>query len=277
VFSWSCSWLPGDAALAFRLLGLHPGADLQAGALAALTGTATAAEAQHALGVLARANLVRQSAMGRYGMHGLLRAYAHELAVATDTALHRRVALTRLLEHYLHTAAHAMGLLFPARRQHRADRAHLHPLATPLPDAVAARSWLEAERANLVALTVHAGRHGWPQHAIGLAQTVAHYLDSGRYPAEALAIHGSALAAARVCGDRAAETMAMRQLAAISRSGEPDGDEALDGHRLPDDPARPTAVPAQPRREPPSAPAGSAAVGVTRSLRISHTQRYVAG
>ncbi|MDQ1739771.1 MAG: hypothetical protein QOE53_1423, partial [Pseudonocardiales bacterium] len=172
VFSWSCARMPGDAAQAFRLLGLHPGADLQAGALAALIGTATVAEAHHALDMLARASLVRQSAPGRYGMHELLRAYAGELAAATEAGPHWRMAVARLLEHYLHTAAHAMDLLFPTRHLHPADHAHLHPLAVSLADATAARSWLEAERANLVAVTVHAGRHGWPQHAIALAQTV---------------------------------------------------------------------------------------------------------
>jgi hypothetical protein len=224
VFSWSCSQLPCDAAQALRLLGLHPGADLQAGALAALTGTATVAEAQHTLGVLTRANLVRQNSPGRYGMHELLRAYAGELAVATDAGPYRRMALTRLLEHYLLTAAQAMDLLFPARHWHRPDLATGYPLATSLPDVVAARSWLDAERANLVALTVHAGRQGWPQHAIGLAQTVSHYLDSGCHFAEALAVHDSALAAARLCGDRAAEMIAAEQLGITrTRSGEPDG------------------------------------------------------
>jgi hypothetical protein len=192
VFSWSCSRLPGDAAQAFRLLGLHPGADLQAGALAALTGTALVAEAQHTLGVLVRANLVQQSATGRYSLHALLRAYAGELSAATDSSLHRRMALTRLLDHYLHTAAHAMDLLLHTRRQYRPDPAHLHPLATPLPDAVAARSWLEAERDNLMAVTGHSGLRDWPQHTIGLVQTVAHYLDNGSYLSEAPALSGAA-------------------------------------------------------------------------------------
>lgn len=246
VLSWSWSGLPADAARTFRLLGLHPGAELQAGALAALSGTLTIAEAQQALGVLARANLVRQGAHGRYGMHQLARAYACELAMAIDPA-HRRAALTRLIEHYLHTAAQAMWLLFPTRRQHRPDLARLHPLASSLTDVVAARDWLDAERANLVAVTVHAGGQGWPHHAIGLAQTVSHYLDTGCHFAEAVAVHGSALAAARLCGDRAAEAMAAEQLAITrSRTAEPDGIESpyevLGSHRHLFDPAVPGSV-----------------------------------
>ena len=242
VLSWSFSRLPADAAQAFRLLGLHPGADLQAGALAALSGMATVAEAQQVLGVLARANLVRQCPQGRYGVHQLLHAYAGELAMATDPGPHRRMALTRLIEHYLHTAAQAMELLFPTRRQHRPDLARLHPLASSLTDVVAARNWLDAERANLVAVTVAAGRQGWPQHAIGLAQTVSHYLDTGCYFADAVAVHSSALAAARLCGDRSAEAIALEHLAITrSRMAKPDGlelpYEVLGSHRHPFDPA----------------------------------------
>jgi len=287
VFSWSCLRLPGSAAHAFRLLGLHPGVDLQAGAFAALTGTATTAEAHHTLDVLTRANLVRQGAQGRYGTHELLRAYAGELAVATDAGPHRQMAMTRLFEHYLHTATHAMTLLFPACRQHRPDRAHLHPLATALADAVAARAWLDAERANLVAVAVAAARRGWPHHAIALAKALSPYLDSGGYAAEALAVHGSALAAARLCGDRAAEAIATHQLAALTRgsSGEPDDaavpHEALGSHRHPHDAAAPEHAATQRGRGRQGGPAhrGRAPVGVglTPAPRTPHTQPHVTG
>jgi hypothetical protein len=236
VLSWSYARLCDDAAQGFRLLGLHPGPDVQPGALAALTGTATVAQAQHTLGLLSRANLVRLSAPGRYGMHALLRSYANELAVATDAGQHRRMALTRLFDHYLHTAAHAMDLLYPTRHHRRADFGHPHPLAASFADVGAARSWLDSEHANLVAVALHAGRHGWPQHAIGLAQTVSHYLDSECHFAEALVLHGSALAAARSCEDREAEAIAWEHLAITRRRlGEADGPdlpyEALGSYR----------------------------------------------
>jgi DNA-binding SARP family transcriptional activator len=75
VFSWSYRRLPADAARAFRLIGLHPGPDLDTFAAAALTGTS----AQHAadlLRQLARGHLIHRAAPGRYAMHDLLRAYA---------------------------------------------------------------------------------------------------------------------------------------------------------------------------------------------------------
>ena len=73
VFSWSYQHLPAQAARAFRLLGLHPGPDLDPYAAAALTHTSVE-QAQHLLGLLARAHLIGPTAPGRYGMHDLLRA-----------------------------------------------------------------------------------------------------------------------------------------------------------------------------------------------------------
>ena len=190
VFSWSYSRLTAEAGQAFRLLALHPGTDVRAGALAALTGTATLAEAQQALDLLARANLVRQGGAGRYLIHPLLRTYAGELAAVTDGPPSQRAAMTRLLDHYLRTAGAAMDLLFPGRRHRRPDLALEQPLSPPLVDVAAARAWLDAERDNLVALTVAAGRQGWRQHAAALAETVAPYFDGGGHPAEALAPPG---------------------------------------------------------------------------------------
>ncbi|WP_307782092.1 BTAD domain-containing putative transcriptional regulator [Streptomyces sp. MBT65] len=60
VFSWSLRQLPTEAARTFRLLGLHPGPDLDASAAAALTGGSTA-DARRALDVLARAHLVQRA------------------------------------------------------------------------------------------------------------------------------------------------------------------------------------------------------------------------
>jgi hypothetical protein len=75
VFSWSYRRLPADVARAFRLIGLHPGPDLDTFAAAALTGT-SAQQAADLLRQLARGHLIHRAAPGRYAMHDLLRAYA---------------------------------------------------------------------------------------------------------------------------------------------------------------------------------------------------------
>ncbi|HEY6313850.1 MAG TPA: tetratricopeptide repeat protein [Streptosporangiaceae bacterium] len=109
VFSWSYLHLDAGAARAFRLLGLHPGADFEHYAAAALTGTILE-QADRLLTALARAHLIHPAGPagpGRHGMHDLLRAYAAERAVDHDAEPDRRQALTRNQT----GQAHALGNL----------------------------------------------------------------------------------------------------------------------------------------------------------------------
>ncbi|MGH3754071.1 MAG: ATP-binding protein, partial [Pseudonocardiaceae bacterium] len=212
VLSWSYQHLPADAAQAFRLLGLHPGPDLDPYAAAALTDTSRD-QAQDVLDLLARAHLIQPTSPGRYAMHDLLRAYAHHLATSDGPA--GRAALTRLFDHYLATAAAAMDILQPAS-QHRRPRvpAPATP-APPLPDLAAARTWLDAERATLSAACAHTAAHGWLSHTIRLSGTLFCYLEvGGRYP-DALSIHTHALHAARHTGDQSAEAHALNNLGPV--------------------------------------------------------------
>ena len=224
VFSWSYRHLPAGPARAFRLIGLHPGPDLDAYAVAALTGGApdgastpvTATQAKDALALLARAHLVHPVGAGRYGMHDLLRAYARQLAAAEDGADGRQAAMTSLFDYYLGVAASAMDVLVPAERHYRP---RIEPIGTPAPDLATpaqARAWLDAERAALVAVAVHTAGQGWPGHATRLAATLYRYLETGGHYADAVTIHGHANHAARLLGDRAAEATALTNLGIIS-------------------------------------------------------------
>jgi hypothetical protein len=181
VFSWSCRHLHAEDARTFRLLGLHPGPDLDPYATAALTG-ATVPQARQTLDVLARAHLIQPAAPGRFGMHDLLRAYARELTAAPGTEAEQQAALTRLFDYYLHTAAAAMDTLFPADRHRRPRIPRPATPVPPLADPAAAREWLDAERAALVAATAHTAAHDWPGHATRLAATLSSYLDRGNGP-----------------------------------------------------------------------------------------------
>jgi DNA-binding SARP family transcriptional activator/tetratricopeptide (TPR) repeat protein len=213
VFSWSYRQLDGDAARAFRLLALHPGADADPYAVAALTG-ARLEQARHWLDVLARAHLIQSAGRGRYGLHDLLRAYARELADGHDTEPERRAALTRLFDHYLYTAATAMNALYAAEPHRRPAVPRPASPVPPLADPVRARGWLDAERSGLVAVSMHTAAHGWPGHAIGLAATLFRYLDGGGQNPEALIVHGHACLAAPQAGDHDAEATALNDLAA---------------------------------------------------------------
>jgi DNA-binding SARP family transcriptional activator/tetratricopeptide (TPR) repeat protein len=209
VFSWSVRHLDDDATRTFRLLGLHPGTDFDCYAAAALSG-ATLGYARRVLGQLARSYLIQRAGPERYGMHDLLRAYAAEQAIDQDSEPERRAALTRLFDHYLAAAAAAADIMFPADP----DRPQISTPASPAPPVTspaAARAWLDAQRAALVAAAAHAASHGWPGHAIGLAATVFRYTDVG-YFADAAAMHSHARRAAAQTGDRAAEAAALTML-----------------------------------------------------------------
>ena len=218
VFSWSYRHLDGAAARAFRLLGLHPGPDLDAAAAAALTGTHLE-DARRLLDRLARAYLIQLLPSGRYGMHDLLRAYAADLAADEATEQNRRAALTRLFDHYLDRATRAIDTLYPRERQNQ-GQAVKDSRVLEIPDtptqpasgAAEARHWLDAERATLAAVAVYAADHGWPGHVTSLAATLLRYLDTGSHYADAVTIHASARKAAGQLGDRSAEATALNGL-----------------------------------------------------------------
>jgi DNA-binding SARP family transcriptional activator/tetratricopeptide (TPR) repeat protein len=210
VFSWSHRHLDAGAAHAFRLLGLHPGSDFEAYAAAALTGTSLD-DASQTLDVLSRAHLLHRAGPGRYRMHDLLRAYARSLATG-DGEDEQRAALTRLFDHYLHTASVATDTVYAAERHRRPGVTPPAAPGPPLTDSVAARAWLDAERANLVAAAVHTCEQSWPGHAARLAVTLFRYLDSGGYYPEAIIIQGHGLRAARRTGDVDAEVASLNAL-----------------------------------------------------------------
>ena len=214
VFSWSVRHLPDDAAEAFALVGLHPGADLDAHAAAALTGTTTA-ETSRVLGQLHRASLIQAAGPNRYGMHDLLRAYAREQATAGDRSGQAGQALTRLFDYYLAAATAAMNVAFPAEADRRPVVAGTTLVLPEVPGEAEARAWLDAERANLTAVVTHCAGHGWPQHATKLAGALYKYLLDSSYLPEAEVIYRHSAQAARRSGDLVAEGKALNGLGSI--------------------------------------------------------------
>lgn len=211
VFSWSYLHLEAAAARAFRLLSQSPGLELDPYTAAALTGS-PAGQARRVLDQLARAHLIHAAGPDRYGMHDLLRIYACELAASQDSQDERQAALTRLFDHYLHTAGAAMETLFPAEHDRRPC---ISPSATPAPEVAdpgAARAWLDAQRPSLIAVAAHAAEKGWPAHAIRLAAVLFRYLETGGHYPEAITIHAVARRAASSIGDRPAEADALTSL-----------------------------------------------------------------
>ena len=109
-FNLSYADLTADQQRLFRRLGLHPGADIDAYAAAALDGTDLAA-ARRGLEALYDQYLLTEPAQGRYRMHDLIREHARALAGRLDPDDDRDQATARLLDYYQHTAARADALI----------------------------------------------------------------------------------------------------------------------------------------------------------------------
>jgi DNA-binding SARP family transcriptional activator/Tfp pilus assembly protein PilF len=211
VFSWSYDALERPAARLFRLLGLHPGAEVTAASAASLAGL-PAPVAETLLSELSRAHLVTATAVGRYAVHDLLRAYAAERAGTDDTEAERRSALVRVLDHYLHTAVAADRLLHPNRRPIETTAAA--PGVTPeeLGDHERAMAWFIAEHQVLVAAIDRAAAAGLGTHAWQLAWALVDFFHRRGHWHEWVATQRTALEVTRRVGDRLGQAQAHRLL-----------------------------------------------------------------
>jgi tetratricopeptide (TPR) repeat protein len=202
--------LPAARQRLLRLLALHPGPDVDAYAAAALTGTDVDTVSED-LRLLCAEHLLQPTTHDRVAFHDLVRAYADARARDEDSPSARRQALTRLFDHFLHTAGTAVDTLFPAER-HRLPQVPPGTSAPLVGDPDAALAWLEIERANLLAVADHAADRGWPSHTTGLAATLWRHLDAGGHNKAANLLHTRACQAARETRDRAAEAQALNNL-----------------------------------------------------------------
>lgn len=232
VFSWSLRNLPPCPAQIFPLLGLQPGPTFARHAVAAMAGISPA-EADTALTTLARAHLVQPVGSDRYGMHDLLRAYAVQLVGDDD----RRVALSRLLDHYLHNAFAADRWLNSHRRPITLPPAHTGAVVPTIGSYADAIAWFRAEADNLAAATRFALDNGWLVHAWQLPWTTVNYLCLHGKWSEWIASHLDALEATRRLPDQGAAARILHSLArAYNEFGELDHaftkySEALDLYR----------------------------------------------
>jgi len=165
VFSWSYRQLSAEAARMFRLLGLHRGPDISPAAAASLAAVDEPG-ARRLLAELTRAHLVAEHVPGRYALHDLLRAYAADQARGTDSQTERTAAVSRVLDHYVHSAFDGALTLLPSHGS--------IPLAAPSPGTATERfpgqaealAWFEAEYHVLLAavdLAIDSGldNHVW--------------------------------------------------------------------------------------------------------------------
>jgi DNA-binding SARP family transcriptional activator/Tfp pilus assembly protein PilF len=210
VFSWSYQRLSVSGRGLFRLLGLHFGPDVSMPAVASLAGMPKE-QVRHALAELTRAHLVSERIPGRFAFHDLLRAYATEAAYTHDPDDYRYAARYRVLDHYLHTAYRADGLL----NQHR-DRpftlADASPGVTPErpADQKQALAWFESEHAVLLAALRHAT--GFDTHIWQLAWALASFFEYQGHWRDWRDSQSMALDASRRLSDKLAQALSHRLL-----------------------------------------------------------------
>ncbi|WP_192806967.1 tetratricopeptide repeat protein, partial [Streptomyces arboris] len=168
----------------FRLLALNPGPNISTPTAAVLADQPQPAT-ERLLARLATSHLIERTpaVRGRWQMHDLLRAYAHEQATATmdrGRTPRRRYdqAHDRLIHHYIQHA--------------QAASTHLDPPGSPVParftDREQALEWFDAERENLIATA-----HTTPQAALDLSSALGSYLKWRRHLQDHVVVNALAL------------------------------------------------------------------------------------
>ncbi|MFB7436686.1 tetratricopeptide repeat protein [Streptomyces microflavus] len=176
----------------FRLLALNPGPDISTPAAAVLADQPQPAT-ERLLARLATSHLIERTptARGRWQMHDLLRAYAHEQATAAmdrGRAPRRRYdqARDRLIHHYIQHA--------------EAADTHLDPPGSPVSarftDRDQALDWFDDERENLMATA-----HTTPQAALHLSFALGPYLEWRRHLQDHVVVNALALDACTKLND----------------------------------------------------------------------------
>ncbi len=216
-FNLSYADLTPDQQRLFRRLGLHPGADIDAYAVAALDGTDLAA-ARRGLEALYDQYLLTEPTQGRYRMHDLIREHARALAGRLDRDRDRDGATARLLDYYQHSAARADALITRQARPALAPADGTIPAAVPaMADREQALAWARAERASLLACLDQATGTGQHARVAALTAGLAGLLRRDGPWADAITRHTAAIQAAQYLGDRLGQASALSDLGDVRR------------------------------------------------------------
>jgi tetratricopeptide (TPR) repeat protein len=195
----------------FMRLGLHPGTEIEAFAVAAMD-ESDEASARNALEALYQRHLIGEPAGGRFRFHDLIREYAQSRA-DVGLADEREAVTGRLLDYYVHMARLADGKL-PSRTPAvtTALAVKIPPHYRNLADRRAAAEWMEAERFNLQAAAGYAITSARKGHVVAMAAAMHGYLTTQGHYLQACAVHELAMNAASNGRDVLAEAGALTDL-----------------------------------------------------------------
>ncbi|MDQ0760566.1 AfsR/SARP family transcriptional regulator [Streptomyces canus] len=214
VFDLMYRTLPDDQRSAFRRLSLHPGPDFTAEAAAAALGLPPTT-VERTLESLLASHTLREPTPDRYKYHDLLREYGRSRAEVEDSEQERSDVLRRLTDFHTAAADRADRLAYP-RRTRPVSPTVLPPTGMPQwPGPEAARSWLAAERTNLLAIEAYARGHGRPEAAARLAYALAGFLDTECHWRDAQTVLRPAVDHWSRTDDPAALCRALAQLSAV--------------------------------------------------------------
>jgi tetratricopeptide (TPR) repeat protein/transcriptional regulator with XRE-family HTH domain len=218
VFEWSYRLLTDEQRRAFRLLGWHPGPAITPVVIAAMADVSPA-RGKRVLRELVDHNLLDPLSVAgvpggpRYRMHDLVRLYARECADFEEPPTERAAAVKRLAASYAAITREADRMLRPYVSGD-AGKSDARGSVLTFVDAVQARTWLTAERHNLVGCV---GAMSPSTDAADLSTVLAvHFRDFGFW-SNVRYLYGQALTAYRHLGDQPGEVDALWGLGEVQR------------------------------------------------------------
>jgi tetratricopeptide (TPR) repeat protein len=201
--------LPEPDARLFRLLGLHPGPNIDTYAAAALAGMEPE-EAEPVLDRLALAHLITEDNAGWFGMHDLLRLFARQMCQDHDDQATRDAAVARLVGHFTELAEFLDGCLDPELRPAMAEAAAA--AGESVPSLRQALETFEAYRPNMVAVLSLAVEHARHDEVERISISLFDRLNRLHHLDDLLTVTLAALTAAQMAEDKAAECRALTNL-----------------------------------------------------------------
>ncbi|MFD4761391.1 BTAD domain-containing putative transcriptional regulator [Streptomyces sp. NPDC058439] len=199
---------------AFRLLGLADGPDISLAAAAALLNLESHA-AEDLLEALVDTSLLESAAPGRYRYHDLVRLYARSCAERDEQPPgERELALSRLLDFYLATAAGVYALERPGERVLDHFSRTEYPGLT-FGDRETALDWLFTESSGLLACARQSAAIGMPRRASDLLMAVVDLGESGANSHQFATAAKAVSDAAQIAGEARAEARARTMLSHV--------------------------------------------------------------